>query len=260
MKKMYLGSAFPNSIRGLAFIIMSISFLSACGDEREDGTVITKEDFVPVGLPGRVHMLCFETDSIGYAASPLLTKKNGRHYRDRFVVSKTSDRGRNWKAVGKIDGSCLNISECGRRIFVVSTNRYRRNYEEGRDISEIVVIDKDDLSSERIVVEYGDIWGFHIFNDSTYTYRLGRDENCSYIITRDYGRKWEKVSVPGRPVGYKVAFCGNTMFIPASVRADSTYRRILYAKDVISSNIRALKTGNLYDIQAADSLLAFYPV
>ncbi len=203
-------------------------------------------------------MLCFESDSIGYAATPILEDINGRCHIEESVISKTVDRGRTWNTLGKVDGKCINISEYGQRIFVTTTNQFQRNQEQGGMKSEIWVISKDAFFKTRIAQEGDNIFGLHIFNDSTYTYCLNHNESFSYKITRNYGRGWETVYLPGQSVGNKIAFCGNTMLIPIFAKVDSTSRSILLAKDVMSTTYKMFEFKNLYDIQAADFLVALY--
>lgn len=258
MRKMFLDSTCLNIIRESFIIILTIPFLSACNNDNKSNDIIVKEDFMPIGLPEMTHMLCFESDSIGYAATPVLDEVNGIYYREKSVISRTFDRGRTWSKFGEIDGDCKNISEYGQHIFIATTNQFQRNHESAGDESEIWKIVKDKFSPIRIAKEQEDIWGLHIFNDSTYTYCISDEESFSYKITRDYGRKWETVSLPGKTVGYKIAFSGNIVFIPMFAKVDSTVRSTLFVKDIISSTYKMFEFGSLYDIQAANSLVALY--
>lgn len=250
-KALYLSAA-------LLISIFILSFLSSCNDDRKCENIIIHEDFTPIGLPQTAHMLCFESDSIGYAATPILEDINGRCHIEESVISKTVDRGRTWYTLGKVDGKCINISEYGQRIFVTTTNQFQRNQEQGGMKSEIWVISKDALKKTKIAQEGDNIFGLHIFNDSTYTYCLNHNESFSYKITRNYGRVWETVYLPGQSVGNKIAFCGNTMLIPIFAKVDSTSRSILLAKDIMSPTYKMFEFKNLYDIQAADFLVALY--
>ena len=250
-KALYLSAA-------LLISIFILSFLSSCNDDRKCESIIIHEDFTPIGLPQTAHMLCFESDSIGYAATPILEDINGRCHLKESVISKTVDRGRTWNTLGKVDGKCINISEYGQRIFVTTTNQFQRNQEQGGMKSEIWVISKDAFFKTRIAQEGDNIFGLHIFNDSTYTYCLNHNESFSYKITRNYGRGWETVYLPGQSVGNKIAFCGNTMLIPIFAKVDSRSRSILLAKDVMSTTYKMFEFKNLYDIQAADFLVALY--
>ena len=151
-KALYLSAA-------LLISIFILSFLSSCNDDRKCESIIIHEDFTPIGLPQRAHMLCFESDSIGYAATPILEDINGRCHIEESVISKTVDRGRTWNTLGKVDGKCINISEYGQRIFVTTTNQFQRNQEQGGMKSEIWVISKDAFFKTRIAQEGDNIFG-----------------------------------------------------------------------------------------------------
>ena len=142
-KALYLSAA-------LLISIFILAFLSSCNDDRKCENIIIHEDFTPIGLPQTAHMLCFESDSIGYAATPILEDINGRCHLKESVISKTVDRGRTWNTLGKVDGKCINISEYGQRIFVTTTNQFQRNQEQGGMKSEIWVISKDAFFKTRI--------------------------------------------------------------------------------------------------------------
>lgn len=86
-KALYLSAA-------LLISIFILAFLSSCNDDRKCENIIIHEDFTPIGLPQTAHMLCFESDSIGYAATPILEDINGRCHLKESVISKTVDRGR----------------------------------------------------------------------------------------------------------------------------------------------------------------------
>lgn len=129
-KALYLSAA-------LLISIFILSFLSSCNDDRKCESIIIHEDFTPIGLSQRAHMLCFESDSIGYAATPILEDINGRCHIEESVISKTVDRGRTWDIFGRTNGNCISITEYGDMVFFVTNNIFQRNFEYGNEHSEI---------------------------------------------------------------------------------------------------------------------------
>lgn len=252
MKRIYRVSASQRTTR--LILIIFVFFLSSCGDRKDIDLIISREDFTPRGLSGMCHLLCFDSDSSGYAATPLLTEVNGEYYRETSVISKTVDRGRTWDIFGRTNGNCISITEYGDMVFFVTNNIFQRNFEYGNEHSEIWFTKKDAFSPQKIAAEDDEIFGFHAFNDSTFCYLCyNHGEIGSFYLTKNYGMSWETFDLPGSIVGINCAYIGNKIAVPLHDKND---KYILYIKDIIDETTQFFKTGYVTVAQAADSLLA----
>ena len=143
--------------------------LASCSNDNNDGktTIIEKESFFPNGLPAiEAHskrIFCFCSDSMGFAVSPLPPKE--ADHEQRFVVSRSADRGRTWKKECTGKGSCLEVAEYGDKLFLV-TQRRKKGVQE--DSIYIWKTAQAKFRPKAILKTTEEIYGFHAFDENTY--------------------------------------------------------------------------------------------
>lgn len=241
-------------------LTMAISLLLvSCGPAGEE-YIVEYEEFSPENLPEIGRIFAFESDSVGYAATVVLTECEGRYYRDNFVLSRTEDRGRTWTPVWKGKGECTTVSIYGDYLYYVthisegSNTTYSEIWRTGRDRI------KPELMSR---FDYG-IYGFHVFNDSTYTAGMSlfdiaasKDTNL-LVITRDSGKKWENVTFPGIFSGNNyLAYGGNNIY--AALFMYNGDGQSLFIKDIITGKESVFPYRSLYSIAASDNMFTANP-
>ena len=147
-------------------VIILLPLLATCGqpEEDDDNYIVTTDEFSP----------------------------------ENHVLSKTGDRGRTWTPVWKGKGECTTVSIYGDYLYYVTlirNDRYTTTH------SEIWRTGRDRIKPELISrFDYG-IYGFHVFNDSTYTYGYHKDDNTplgkdTLKISTDFGKTWRNIEIP----------------------------------------------------------------
>lgn len=262
MKKMYRVSASRKYTKGVLILMLVLPLLVTCGqpEEDDDNYIVTTDEFSPENLPEIGRIFAFASDSVGYAATAILTKEAGLYYRDNYILSKTEDRGRTWTPVWKGKGECTTLSISGGNLYYVTHISDDRTTTQ----SEIWRTGRDRIAPELISrFDYG-IYGFHVFNDSTYTAGMSpyditapKDTNL-LVITGDSGKKWEKVSFPGIFQGNNyLAYDGNNIYAALSMYNGGG--RALFIKDIITGKERLFPYRGLSSIVASDNLFTANP-
>ena len=240
-------------------VIILLPLLATCGQPEEDDAsyVVTIEEFSPENLSDIERIFAFESDGVGYAASVVLTERDGRYYRENYVLSKTEDRGRTWTPVWKGKGECTTVSIYGDYLYYVthisedSNTTYSEIWRTGRDRI------KPELMSR---FDYG-IYGFHVFNDSTYTYGYHKDDNTplgkdTLKISNDFGKTWRNIEMPADFSGISgLAYSKDVIY--ASVSDDKGI--FLYRKDIVPGEDKLFPSKFMYSMQASDNLFTTYP-
>lgn len=236
-----------------------LPLLAMCGqpEEDDDNYIVTTDEFSPEHLPEIGRIFAFASDSVGYAATAVLTKEDGLYYRDNYILSKTEDRGRTWTPVWKGKGECTTLSISGGNLYYVTHISDDRTTTQ----SEIWRTGRDRIAPELISrFDYG-IYGFHVFNDSTYTYGYHKDDNTplgkdTLKITTDFGKRWRNIEMPADFDGITgLAYSKDVIY--ASVSDDKGI--FLYRKDIVTGEKKLFPSKFMYSIQASDNLITTYP-
>ncbi len=242
-------------IRMLA-CLMTLSILSGCAASYDELNVeiddrIGLETFVPKGLSTRWgSIFAFTSDSIGYAATNYLRS-------DKYVISKTSDRGRTWEQQYSAPGICLVLKSYEDKVYYscecrVDTSVYK---------SEIGFIDngrrKKILSNIK-----GRVYSMNVFNDSTLTYtqdvsiqkqyRDVYDLSDSTYLSTDSGKTWRTLFTDLNNVTV-FGYDSSDVHMRGYLEDPAKYYWIV--SDINTDNRRVYDVGWVYTAYVDDGLL-----
>ena len=196
------------------------------------------------------NLFAFTSDSIGYAATNDLRS-------DKYIISRTTDRGRTWEQQYSARGKCLVLKSYEDKVY------YSSEYcEEGSDVkSEIGFIDngrnKNILSNIK-----GRVYSINVFNDSTVIYAhdvsfqkeyRGVDEiSDSIYLSTDAGKTWKSLYADLKKVkvhGYDSSGVYMTGYF------EDPSKWFLVVSDVNTGSRRIYDTGYVYKAFVDDGLL-----
>lgn len=179
------------------FVLLCLCSLSACSDREHKYDVdIIKEVFVPKGLGEGSYLFAFESDSVGVATTTHWTKIHGRYYRLKYTMSKTEDRGRTWRPVGKGEGEVKYLKQSKENVFYLAKKKLGDVEAESslkdRYSYELWKTGKSDFAprciAKEIQSDYDGVFGLHVFNDSTLCYFV--ENSDSIRISHNGGNTW----------------------------------------------------------------------
>lgn len=210
----------------------------------------------------------FTEDGTGYAAVTLITR-DGLGSTRSFGFVKTDDKGRTWQRIGRRKGYCEEICAFRDCLYFLVRHFYE-NQDSIRLVDHADILKcypQDNFRVERVSRfdkgSYGDIYdvyGFNIFNDSTFACIIDKYEvSDSLVITKDSGRTWSGISLPGKFSGL-CYFTYSDNCIYAAVYEPETGQQSLFVKDIVTGDEKVFYFKDyLFDITAAGNLFTTYP-
>ena len=173
-----------------------LSVMNGCGTSNDElnvdvGDNVSVETFVPEGLPARwSHIFAFTSDSVGYAATNILRA-------DKYVISKTTDRGRTWERQYSARGRCIVLKPYEDKVYYSSERRMDSSVVFKSEIGFI-----DNGRRKKILSDIkGRVYSMNVFNDSTLTYtqdvsiqkeyRGVYELSDSTYLSTDAGKTWK---------------------------------------------------------------------
>lgn len=195
MKKTFQDLA-CRQISGLLACLTTLSAMTGCGTSNEEQNVdvgdnVSVEAFVPKGLPASwCHIFAFTSDSIGYAATNVLRS-------DKYVISKTTDRGRTWERQYSARGRCIVLKADEDKVYYSSERRMDSSVVFKSEIGFI-----DNGRRKKILSDIkGRVYSMNVFNDSTLTYTQDVSIQKEYwgvyelsdstYLSTDAGKTWK---------------------------------------------------------------------
>ncbi len=271
MKNMFRDSACLTFIRTVSIITMLFQMSVSCRQTEEcysgeDCFDVTIETFAK---PKYVfNSYAFTEDGTGYAAVTLITR-DGLGSTRSFGFVKTDDKGRTWQRIGRRKGYCEEICAFRDCLYFLVRHFYE-NQDSIRLVDHADILKcypQDNFRVERVSRfdkgSYGDIYdvyGFNIFNDSTFACIIDKYEvSDSLVITKDSGRTWSGISLPGKFSGL-CYFTYSDNCIYAAVYEPETGQQSLFVKDIVTGDEKVFYFKDyLFDITAAGNLFTTYP-
>ena len=173
-----------------------LSVMNGCGTSNDElnvdvGDNVSVETFVPEGLPARwSHIFAFTSDSVGYAATNILRA-------DKYVISKTTDRGRTWERQYSARGKCIVLKPYEDKVYYSSERRMDSSVVFKSEIGFI-----DNGRRKKILSDIkGRVYSMNVFNDSTLTYTQDVSIQKEYwgvyelsdstYLSTDAGKTWK---------------------------------------------------------------------
>lgn len=173
-----------------------LSVMNGCGTSNDElnvdvGDNVSVETFVPEGLPARwSHLFAFTSDSVGYAATNILRA-------DKYVISKTTDRGRTWERQYSARGKCIVLKPYEDKVYYSSERRMDSSVVFKSEIGFI-----DNGRRKKILSDIkGRVYSMNVFNDSTLTYTQDVSIQKEYwgvyelsdstYLSTDAGKTWK---------------------------------------------------------------------
>lgn len=253
MKIIFQVSSFLHKTRRYVLLsACSVFFLISCNlRENIEHVYISTEGFIPHGLCEKSRLFCFSSDSLGYALSIKDTLIKGIE-KEWTIVSHTRDRGRTWVKCGEIDGFGTSISKPLSNVFF-STKKQSGD----ECISEIWKLNATNCQLENIAHINDEIFGFHAFDDTTYTYfPYNGGHITDFYFSNDSGKHWQKKTMPGTAAGINYcSYSRNELF--CTIFGSDLFDNKLYIFDIVQQMERCIRIGNAQDVVASDSLLVF---
>ena len=210
----------------------------------------------------------FTEDGTGYAAVTLITR-DGLGSTRSFGFVKTDDKGRTWQRIGRRKGYCEEICALRDCLYFL-VKHYYENQDSIRLVDHADILKcypQDNFRVERVSRfdkgSYGDIYdvyGFNIFNDSTFACIIDKYEvSDSLVITKDSGRTWSGISLPGKFSGL-CYFTYSDNCIYAAVYEPETGQQSLFVKDIVTGDEKVFYFKDyLFNITAAGNLFTTQP-
>ncbi len=271
MKKMFRDSAYLTFIRAVSIMTLIVPMFFSCRQTEEcysgeDCFDVTIETFAK---PKYVfNSYAFTEDGTGYAAVTLITR-DGLGSTRSFGFVKTDDKGRTWQRIERRKGYCEEICAFRDCLYFLVRHFYE-NQDSIRLVDHADILKcypQDNFRVERVSRfdkgSYGDIndvYGFNIFNDSTFACIIDKYEvSDSLVITKDSGRTWSGISLPGKFSGL-CYFTYSDNCIYAAVYEPETGQQSLFVKDIVTGDEKVFYFKDyLFDITAAGNLFTTYP-